>query len=83
MGKASLGQVNIKDTTMKEWGNLIHSVICLLLKKLKSQCNRNWESEREEGDPVAPVNWLHCLGQSFNLLIPLCRKKLWIQNNLN
>lgn len=47
MGKTSLGQVNIMDTMLNEWGNLIHSVICLPLKKLKLQCNRDWESGRE------------------------------------
>lgn len=55
MGKTSLGQVNIMDTMLNEWDNLIHSVIHLPLKKLKLQCNRDWESGgRESGDPAAP-----------------------------
>ena len=55
VGKTSLGQVNIMDTMLNEWDNLIHSVIRLPLKKLKLQCNRDWESGgRESGDPAAP-----------------------------
>lgn len=48
-GRLVLGRQTQQMLTMlNEWDNLIHSVICLLLKKLKLQCYRDYKSGSQE-----------------------------------
>lgn len=59
---------------LNEWDNLIHSVICLPLKTLKLQYYSAYKAGNQETQ-LPFLNWLHCLGQSFNFLLLLCGKK--------